>query len=172
MTLPIVVLVVVLVLMLVELLVSRANERAYRARGAVDVPDGVYRVMQLAYPGVFVAMALEGMIGGRALDEVFFAGAAVFASGKAIKTWAIASLGDRWTYHVMVRPGEPLVTRGPYRFVQHPNYVGVIGELIGMAVMMAAPISGTLGTLFFSELLRRRIRAEERALGLRVADAR
>ena len=71
---------------------------------------------------------------------------------------------DRWTYKVLVLPGVPLVTGGPYRFVKHPNYVGVIGELIGMALMTGARVSGPLGLFFFSWLLIRRIQAEERAL--------
>ena len=165
--LPIVVLTVVVLAMLGELVVSRANERVFRRRGAVDVPDGVYRVMQLAYPGAFVAMAVEGAMKGRAFDGLFVLGAAIFIAGKALKTWAIVSLGYRWTYRVLVLPGEPLVTSGPYRHVQHPNYVGVLGELVGMALMMAAPVTGIAGTVLFGELLRRRVRAEERALGLR-----
>lgn len=170
--LPATVLGVVLLLMLAELVVSRSNERAFRARGAVVVPDGVYRAMQVAYPGSFVAMAIEGAVTGRAVDRLFVAGAAILLLGKGLKTWAIVSLGDRWTYRVLVRPGEPLVTAGPYRYFRHPNYVGVIGELVGMAVMMAAPVSGILGTAFFAELLRRRMAAEERALGLRVEPVR
>ena len=62
-------------------------------------------------------------------------------------------------------PGAPLVTTGPYAFIHHPNYVAVVGELIGMALMMHAAVTGPLMTLFFMELLRRRIAAEERALG-------
>jgi isoprenylcysteine carboxyl methyltransferase (ICMT) family protein YpbQ len=51
--------------------------------------------------------------------------------------------------------------------MRHPNYVGVIGELLGMAMMMGARLTGPLALLAFGELLRRRIAAEERALGLR-----
>ena len=163
------VLVVVLLGMLVELLVSRFNERRYRREGAVDVPDGVYRVMQWAYPGSFVAMAVEGMLAGRTPDAIAAWGVVVFAAGKALKAWAIASLGRRWTYRVLVLPGDPLVATGPYRLLRHPNYVGVIGELIGMALMMGALVTGPLALLGFGELLRRRVAAEERALGLRSA---
>ena len=67
-------------------------------------------------------------------------------------------------YKVLVLPGVPLVTGGPYQFVRHPNYVGVIGELIGMALITGARVTGPFGVVFFSWLLVRRIRAEERAL--------
>jgi methyltransferase len=94
------------------------------------------------------------------------AGAMLLVAAKAIKFWAIATLGRRWTYRVLVLPGAPLVASGPYRFVRHPNYVGVVGELIAMALLSGARITGPLAVLVFGWLLVRRIAAEERALGL------
>jgi methyltransferase len=157
---------VVFVSMLVELRVSQRNERAFRRQGAVDAPDPVYAVMRWAYPGAFVAMAVEGALSGASFGWQTPAGILVFVVGKALKVWAIRSLGTRWTYRVLVHPGAPLVTTGPYAFLRHPNYVGVVGELVGMGLMMHATVSGPVMTLFFMELLRRRIAAEERALGL------
>jgi methyltransferase len=58
------------------------------------------------------------------------------------------------------------VTSGPYRWLRHPNYVAVVGELIAMALMTHARITGPLGTLFFGWLLLRRIAAEERGMEL------
>jgi methyltransferase len=162
---PLSALFVVLALMLVELWISRSNERILRRLGATDVADHVYHSMQWAYPGSFVLMALEGAIRETRPGLVTWCGVALFLAAKALKGWAIVSLGSRWTYRVLVLPGAPLVTRGPYAFMRHPNYVGVIGELIGMALMVGAPIAGPLSTLFFALLLRRRIAAEERALG-------
>jgi len=91
-------------------------------------------------------------------------GAVVFAAAKAIKYWAIATLGDRWTFKVLVLPGAPLVTGGPYRWLRHPNYVGVVGELVGAALMAYAPLAGAVSVLLFGVLLIARIRVEERAL--------
>lgn len=157
-------LVVVLLLMLGELWLSARHERTLRARGAVEPADPAYAGMRVAYPGVFVAMAAEGMLSPPVPANVLAAGIAVFVAGKAVKAWAIATLGERWTYKVLVLPGVPLVTGGPYRFVRHPNYVGVVGELIGMALMTGARVTGPLGVLFFSWLLLRRIQVEDRAL--------
>jgi methyltransferase len=162
-----VVLVGVLLTLLVELRLSRANEQRYRRQGAIDAPDPVYRIMRWAYPGAFVLMAIEGAVGGRTVDRFAVAGAVVFIGAKALKAWAIQTLGSRWTYRVLVLPGAPLVRSGPYTLFRHPNYIGVLGELLGMALMMTARITGPIATLAFAELLRRRIAAEERALGLR-----
>jgi methyltransferase len=146
---------------------SRRNERILVARGAVEPLDPVYRTMRWAYPGAFLAMALEGALVGPAAGAVAVTGVLIIAAAKILKIWAIATLGVRWTYRVMVIPGAPLVSSGPYRWMRHPNYAGVIGELLGMAVLMAARLTGPVSLLFFSWLLRRRILAEERALGFR-----
>ena len=161
---PLIALAAALVMMLGELWVSTRNERLLLARGAVYPPDPVYRVMRLAYPGVFVAMALEGALAPPAPETSVAVGGAVFILAKLFKFWAIATLGTRWTYRVVVLPGAPLVTGGPYRLMRHPNYVGVVGELVGFALLTGAQWLGPAGTLFFSWLLWRRIVAEERAL--------
>lgn len=157
----------VLLTMVLELRISVANERLLRGRGAVEIADPVYGLMRWAYPGVFVLMAAEGAWTGRRLDGFAVVGAATYVVGKGLKVWAIHTLGDRWTYKVLVLPQAPLVAGGPYAYLRHPNYVGVLGELIGMLLMMRALVTGPLGTLLFAELLRRRIAAEEKALGLR-----
>jgi methyltransferase len=150
-------------LMAVEARLSWSNERTLRAAGAVEPDDDVHATMAWAYPACFLAMGIEGALRGPS-TSAFLAGALVFAAAKAIKYWAIASLGPRWTFRVLIPPRSQLVTRGPYRWLRHPNYVGVVGELLGMAFMMAAPVSGTLAIAGFGYLLRRRIAVENRAL--------
>ena len=145
---------------------SRRHERVLRARGGTEAPGDVYRLMQVAYPACFVAMTIEGIASGIAAQPSWTAGAALFLAAKGFKYWAIASLGDRWTFRVLVPPGEPLVRRGPYRWLAHPNYLAVVGELAGMAIMMAAPLAGTLAVVGFGALMTRRIAVENRALGL------
>jgi methyltransferase len=163
---PVVVLIAVLVMMLAELWLSMSHERVLRANGAIEADDPVYSVMRIAYPGVFVAMALEGAITGIELGRMTFAGVALMFGAKALKFWAISSLGTRWTYKVLVMPGLPLVSTGPYAWMRHPNYVAVVGELIAMALMTRARVTGPIGTLFFGWLLWRRIAAEERGMEL------
>jgi methyltransferase len=150
--------------MIGELWLSRRNERALLRRGAVGVDDPAYGTMRWAYPGVFVAMAAEGVWTGPAPIPLASAGAGVMAAAKLLKYWAIASLGERWTYRVFVLPGAPLVTTGPYRFLRHPNYVAVVGELVGMALLTGAGVTGPLGVVYFSLLLARRIMSEEKAI--------
>ena len=84
---------------------------------------------------------------------------------KALKYWAIASLGPRWTFRVLVPHDAPLVTSGPYMRLRHPNYVAVIGELAGFAILVGAIATGILSVAGFGVLLWRRIVVEEQALG-------
>jgi methyltransferase len=163
----VVLLVAVVPLLIVETLRSKRHERALRARGAIEPAGDVYRAMRLVYPGMFAAMTVEGMLRGASPPGVLAAGLLVFAAGKAIKWAAILTLGPLWTFHVLVVPGVPLVTNGPYRFFRHPNYLGLLGEILGVALMMGAPITGLLSFAAFGFLLVRRIGVEERALGVR-----
>ena len=155
---------VVYVPMLVETRRASRNERAQRARGGVEPPGDVYGLMQLVYPGAFLAMLIEGALRGGAPPALLAAGAIVFAAAKAIKWWAIRSLGSFWTFRVIVVPGATRVATGPYRWIRHPNYVGVLGELAGTAVMAGAPITGVAGLVAFAGLLVKRIAVENVAL--------
>lgn len=153
--------------MLLEAWRSAANERRLRAAGAIEPAGDVYAAMQFAYPACFLAMVLEAWMRGHAIGAPVVAGGAVFAGAKALKYWAIAVLGERWTFRVLVPPQSERTLRGPYRVFRHPNYAAVVGELVGFALLARAPVAGALAVAGFGVLLVVRIRVEERALGLR-----
>lgn len=159
------VLAAVLAVMAGELALSSHNTARLRARGAIEPSGDVYRTMRWAYPLGFAVMAAEGAWQGPASAHVLVVGLLVFGVAKALKAWAMAALGARWSFRVLVPPDEPPVVAGPYRFLNHPNYVAVCGEIIGAACLVAAPISGALFLLGFGWLMRRRIAVEDRALG-------
>jgi methyltransferase len=158
-------LVAVLLMMGGEAVLSAFNERQLRARGAIEPPGDVIAAMRWAYPGSFVAMAIEGASSGPAPQTVLVGGVVLFGLAKALKLWAIMSLGPKWSYRVLVVPGEPLVRSGPYRFLAHPNYLSVVGEIASVAATVWAPITGTLAAILFGWLTTLRIRVENRALG-------
>jgi methyltransferase len=150
--------------MLIEARRARSNEQAQRARGGVEPPGDVYNSMRFAYPASFLAMIVEGGVRGGAPAKVFTAGVLLFVAAKALKWWAIVVLGVFWTFRVIVVPGAPLVTHGPYRFMRHPNYVGVVGELVGAALMCGAWSAGPVATTLFGLLIVKRMGIENRAL--------
>ena len=162
---------VVIGCLLAETRVSRAHERRLRERGAFAPSGDVYKVMAVLYPAAFVAMAAEGMwraahgpdapTGG---PSWFVSGVLLFLASKALKYWAIRTLGERWTFRVYVVPNLPLVSAGPYRYVAHPNYVAVVGELVSTAMMCGAPVAGAAGVILFGAVLWMRVRFESGVL--------
>ena len=150
--------------MLVEAGRAARNERAQKARGGIEPHDDVYAIMRILYPAVFVAMLAEGAVRGTPSTGVLAAGIIVFALAKLVKWSAILALGRSWTFRVVVVPGDRLVTTGPYRYLRHPNYLGVVGELAGVALMTGALVSGPLALFVFGALLLKRIAVEEKAL--------
>jgi methyltransferase len=150
--------------MLVEAGRAARNERAQKARGGIEPRDDVYAIMRILYPAVFVAMLAEGAVRGTPSTGVLAAGIIVFALAKLVKWSAILALGRSWTFRVVVVPGDRLVTTGPYRYLRHPNYLGVVGELAGVALMTGALVSGPLALFVFGALLLKRIAVEEKAL--------
>ena len=164
---PLVLVAIAFVPMLAESARSSSNERRLRAAGAVEPADDVFGAMRLVYPACFVAMIIEAWVRRRGMTGVAAAGLVIFALAKSLKYWVIYTLGERWTFRVLVPPGSQRTLSGPYRFLRHPNYLAVIGELGGFALTAGAWSSGIASLLAFGALLRARIRIEERALGLR-----
>jgi methyltransferase len=156
--------VIVLPWLLLETWRSRRHEHALRAAGAIEPADDVYAWMRVIYPGMFAAMTIEGVLGAPACSTLVTSGILVFLAAKLLKWWAILSLGRFWSFLVLVVPGAPLVASGPYRLLRHPNYVAVMGEIAGVALMMRAPFTGAGAALVFGALLVARIRVEERML--------
>lgn len=164
MRLPVFLLAIAFGPMLLEARLAARHARVLLARGAREPAGDVYRVMQVAYPACFLGMAAEAWLRGAGVNAWFAAGLPIFVAAKGLKYWAIATLGERWTFRVLVPPGSTRRVAGPYRFLRHPNYVGVAGELLGTALMAQAPLAGAASLLGFGALMRARIRIEERAL--------
>jgi methyltransferase len=77
----------------------------------------------------------------------------------------LAALAERWTTRIIVLPNAPLVRRGPYRFVDHPNYLVVIAEILVLPLAFGLWKVALVFTLLNAMVLATRIRAENRALG-------
>ena len=151
---------------LVELRVSNRNARWAFERGGRETGRGHFGPMVLLHSGLILACALEPLLAGRPFIAALAVPAAVLAlASQALRWWCIGTLGPRWNTRIVVVPGLPLVRRGPYRFLPHPNYVVVVLE--GIALPLVATAWGT--ALVFTVLnavllLGFRIPAEERAL--------
>ena len=142
-----------------ELLLSRRNTQRLMARGAVEVAFAHYPLMVGLHASWLIALWLFGhdhVVNPLAL------GAYVVLQG--LRGWVMATLGARWTTGIIVVPNEPLISRGPYRFLRHPNYVVVAGEIAALPLMLGLYWLAALFTVLNALVLFIRIRAENRAL--------
>jgi methyltransferase len=150
----------------VELVLSTRNARLARAHGAVESGQGHYPVMSVFHGAFLVACALEVVLLQRPFPgAVGWIALAVVLAAQALRYWAVVTLGWRWNTRIVVVPGAPPVTSGPYRFVSHPNYVAVIAEMLALPLVHGAWLTALVFSLGNAWLLRVRIRAEEQALG-------
>lgn len=151
-----------------ELLLSARNARRAFARGAHEVGQRHYRVMAALHTLFLFSCAAEVLFLRRpfpGLPGFLALGVAVLA--QVLRYGAILTLGERWNTRVIVIPDSEPVTRGPYRFLRHPNYVAVVAELAAVPLIHGAWVTAVVFTLANAFLLRVRIRAEEEALGTR-----
>jgi methyltransferase len=143
-----------------ELWLANRNTRRLLSQGAREHAPGHYPLIVAVHALWLATLWWFGL--DRPLDIFWLA---MFVIVEIARIWVLASLGPRWTTRIIVLPEAPLVRRGPYRFVNHPNYLVVIAEIVVLPLVFGLwPVA-----LLFSALnvaaLAIRIRAENAALG-------
>jgi methyltransferase len=153
---------------LAELVVSTRNARWSFARGGTEYGRGHFPAMVALHVGLLVACAVEVVVADRPFVPLLGWTALVLTlASQVVRWWCITTLGPRWNTRVIVVPGLPLVTGGPYRWLRHPNYVVVVVEGIALPLVHTAWVTALAFTVLNAVLLLRfRIPSEERALGL------
>lgn len=150
---------------LAELRLSRRNEQQLRQLGAREHASGHFLAMQLLHTLWLVGVVLEVILLGPPFQPWLSAVAALgFGIGQGLRYAAINALDGRWSVRIFTLPGAPPVARGVYRYLRHPNYVGVVLEIAALPLMHSAWRSAVVFSLANAALLAVRIREEERAL--------
>ncbi|BBZ31862.1 isoprenylcysteine carboxyl methyltransferase family protein [Mycolicibacterium confluentis] len=151
---------------LAELVVSKRNARWAFERGATEFGRRHYPVMVVLHTSLLVGCVLEVWLADRPfLPWLGWPMLALVLAAQVLRWWCIATLGPRWNTLVIVLPGEPLVRRGPYRWIHHPNYVAVVVEGIALPLVHTAWVTALCFTVANAVLLAVRIRVENAALG-------
>jgi methyltransferase len=145
---------------LVELPLAHANMKRLLAAGGHEVGAGHYPLL-VAIHAAWLA-TLWWLAPGRPLHLPFFA---LFVLIELGRIWVLRTLGKRWTTRIIVVPGEKLVASGPYRFVNHPNYLVVIGEIAVLPLVFGLWKIALVFTVLNAIALTIRVRAENKALG-------
>jgi methyltransferase len=150
-----------------ELAVSQRHLRWARERGALESGQGHYPVMVVLHIALLVGCLVEV----HALDRPFVAWIGwpmlvVVAAAQALRWWCITTLGSQWNTRVLAVPGLPLVDRGPYRWLRHPNYVAVVAEGVALPLVHDAWLTAIVFAALNGVLLTVRIRSENRLLAV------
>jgi methyltransferase len=151
---------------LAELWLARRNTIALIAEGACEIAPEHYPAIVVLHAAWLAALILCGW--RNSLDPAWFT---IFFALQGLRAWTLATLGRRWTTRILVVPGAALIANGPYRFLAHPNYLVVVGEIAALPLCLGLPRLALFFTLANAVLLSIRISAEDAALaGLRRAD--
>lgn len=142
-----------------ELVLAARNTRRLLAKGGREVGADHYSLLVLLH-----AAWLTGLWVLAWNKPVIWPWLAAFAILQGLRVWVIASLGERWTTRIIVLPGAPLVRRGPYRFLPHPNYMVVAGEIAALPLTFGLGLYAAVFSLANAAVLAIRLRAETRAL--------
>lgn len=150
---------------LIELAVAKRNERWSRAHGAVESGAEHYPAMVALHTGLLAGALAEVWAGDRPfVPALGWPMLLLVVAAQGLRWWCIRTLGPQWNTRVLVVPGLPRVTNGPYRVLPHPNYVAVVIEGAALPLVHTAWITALTFTVLNAVLLRTRIRTESAAL--------
>ena len=150
---------------LVELRVSRRNQRRMAEQGVRKIVEPHFPWLVAFHTVVLVSAGLEVLLLRRPLIPVLaISMTALFILSNLLRWWVIRLLADLWNVQIMESSRIRIVTTGPYRWIRHPNYVGVVVEVFSLPLIHTAWITATLGTVLYMDILRRRVRMEDSVL--------
>jgi methyltransferase len=144
---------------LAELAIARRNTEALIARGGYEVSPGHYPLIVAVH--AFWLAALWWLALGRPINWPLIG---LFLLLQLARLWVLATLGERWTTRIIILPGAPLVTGGPFRFLRHPNYAVVAAEIAVLPLAFGLWETALAFSVANAVVLTIRIRAEEKAL--------
>lgn len=141
-----------------------------RRRGAAVSQDRWTKwiVVLASRAGVFGALAIAALVPGLRADAnnwwTLGLGVAILLAGVALRAWAIMTLGRYFRREVTIEPGQRLVRQGPYRWLRHPSYTGILLSLGGLGLAFGSWVGAAVAVLVMFAGMLPRIRVEERAL--------
>lgn len=146
-----------------ELWYAARNTAVLKARGGIEYGRRHYPLIVVLHASWLIAMA----IGIRVDPVVRVFPLMLFALLQSARVWALGTIGRYWTTRIITIPGAPLVNHGPYRFVRHPNYLVVVGEMALLPLVFGQVTNAIIFSVLNGAVVAWRIRIEEVALGAR-----
>lgn len=150
-----------------ELFLAKRNEAATRKLGAVEYDREGYKYIVLLHTGFIICLLAEKLLLDRQLNSFSLLLFIIFVLTQILRYWALSSLGIYWNTRILVVPNLNLVKKGPYKYIKHPNYLAVITEIAVIPLIFSCYLTAIVFTILNLVTLRRRIRIEEKALGIK-----
>ena len=144
---------------LAELVLARHNTTRLLARGAHEIGAAHYPLIVAVHGAWLISLWIFGHE-----QPVNLLALVCYLLLQVLRAWVMWTLGARWTTRILVLPGEQLVARGPYRYLSHPNYAVVAGEIALLPLTLNLPVLALVFTALNAAVLTLRIRTENRAL--------
>lgn len=149
---------------LLELYIAKNHYAWMMSGGAQEFGREHYRLFFILHTSWFIGWIAEGSSLGH-LHKLWYVWLGLFAAAQILRYWCIASLGQYWNTRILVIPGRQRISKGPYRFIKHPNYLAVAIELVAVPLIFNAWVTAVIAALLNAVLLLGiRIPAEEKAL--------
>lgn len=147
-----------------ELIVAKRHSKKMFEKGAVEIDRKGYIFIVCMHSGFFIVMILEFIFLNRNLNLYWYLLAFIFVLAQALRYWAIKSLGINWNTRIIVLKGSMQITSGPYKYINHPNYIAVETELIILPLIFSCYITSLIFGVLNFFVLKRRIKIENKAL--------
>lgn len=154
----------VIIQRIIELIIAKNNEKWSKERGAIEFGAKHYKYIVALHSFFFISLIVEYWLNPKMISnwQIFFA---IFICAQILRYWSLFSLGKHWNTKILVIPNAARVTKGPYRYMKHPNYLVVAIELLTIPIMFGAYVTAFIfSTLNFFLIYFCRIPQEEAAM--------
>ncbi|WP_017755444.1 isoprenylcysteine carboxyl methyltransferase family protein [Calidifontibacillus oryziterrae] len=149
---------------LFELTIAKRNEKWMKFNGAIEAGKEHYKYMVLLHVLFFVCLIWEVTFFQKGISTLLVIYLFFFTIAQLLRVWSIMSLGRFWNTKIMILPNVNIISKGPYKYFRHPNYLVVVIELLVIPLMFNAYWTALVFSLLNIVMLTIRIRVEEQAL--------
>ncbi|WP_342670291.1 isoprenylcysteine carboxyl methyltransferase family protein [Bacillus solimangrovi] len=159
-----IILTIVIIQRLMELFIARSNEKWMKKHGAVEVGKEHYKWIVMLHVLFFISLIVEVRMFERDLSPLWPVFFCLFVVAQYVRFWSLKSLGKFWNTKILVLPNVNVISKGPYKYIRHPNYLIVMLEIFLLPMMFQAYYTVLIFSVVNAIVLRIRILTEEEAL--------
>lgn len=156
--------IVVILQRLIELNIASRNTKWIKEKGGYEVGEKHYKYIVFLHTAFFLSLFVEILYFEKTMAVWWWFPFLLFILAQAGRIWSLATLGPFWNTRIMILPGAKVVSKGPYRFFRHPNYMIVTTEILVLPIMFQAYLTAIVFTFLNIIILSVRITQEENAL--------